>query len=613
MLKFDAGNVRRNVFATLSFACVGVTAQEGLAPMAGAGGVMRDAERRALAPVKAGDPRKAPEITPEKPSGDSASIGQGEILGRIESVTVHGSVVFAGKTGVSEKLLAALGEGEKTVGDVNRAISKVRQEFLKDGYYLFRMSLFRKDFYDAGTKTLSVLVDQGSFGELAISFEGRDCGTWFSKEQIARRFSNVRSGEAFDYNVLRSALSEANANPDLLIDTSIDVRKPVEGEGDDRRISRYADIDLNVHENIPFHMAWEVNNYGMEEIEEWQTTLTAQYMNLTKHDDVLTVSPSMSFGAEMKSIAGSYMLPHHYWLGGGTTLYGGCSELDVDNIVPSLGLEGSGHFAGIQHSENLYDTGSHLWSVTLGWLWRNIEDRYSAYGHRLNERSASIMPFSAALGYTGRKADCLGGRNFANVQGLCNFASTGDSLDELWAGADEDYWLVRWQLARLQPLFGVRKADVAQDQHQWMLFLKLEGQYAEDTLIPVEKLALGGYDCMRGYRTRGYMGDYGAYGTVELRTPVLVDPLYALIAGSAGEKPVDRLQFLGFADYGWTAFNDLPGNMDDSEFLYSAGMGVRFSLTKHLQARCDVAFPLRDTDWADDDSMEVYLSVQAQF
>ena len=294
-------------------------------------------------------------------------------------------------------------------------------------------------------------------------------------------------------------------------------------------------------------------------------------------------------------------------------MYGGYSSLDVDGIVPRLNLEGSGYFFGIQHSENIYDTDRHLWAVSVGWLWRNIEDQYTAMGYELNERSTAIMPLSLALSYTGKKADALGGRNFATVQGLYNFMNSGDSLDELWTGAEENYWLIRWQLARLQPLFGVYDQEVAQNLHQWMLFLKLEGQYATDTLIPVEKLALGGYNCMRGYRTRGYMGDYGTYGTVEIRTPILVDPFSALFSDRTDKKPIDRLQFLGFLDYGYTAFNDLPSSFDDSEFLYSAGMGARFSLTKYLQFRCDVAFPLRDTDWAEDDSMELYVSVQAQF
>lgn len=588
-------------------------AESPLGPMAGTGGVMRDAERRALSTEKPEKTGEVPEIEPGKSDSALSDDKKAAILGEVASVTVHGSVEFAERMDIATRLMAELGEGVKTAGEVEAALAKIRQEFMKEGYYLFRISPFRKKFYDAETKNLSVLVDQGSIGKLTVSFDGEDEGTWFSRRQIERRFKNLKEGDAFDYKVLRSALFDANSHPDLVIDTSIDVRKPIEGEGDDRRISRYADMSFNVHESMPFHMLWEVNNYGMEEIEEWQTTLTAQYLNLFKQDDVLTFSPSMSFGAEMISFAGSYMLPHHYWLGGNTTLYGGYSDLDVDDIVSRLNLDGSGWFFGLQHSENIYDTDSHLLAVSGGLLWRSIEDQYTAMGYALNERSTTIMPLSLALSYTGKKTDGFGGRNFATIQGLLNFVNTGDSLDELWSGAEEDYWLVRWQLARLQSLFGWFDESAGKDLHQWMLFLKLEGQYSTDTLIPVEKLALGGYNCMRGYRTRGYLGDYGVYGTVELRTPILVDPISALFSDRTDKKPIDRLQFLGFVDYGWTAFNDLPSSYDDSEFLYSAGLGTRFSLTKYLQLKCDVAFPLHDTDWADDDSMEVYLSIQAQF
>ena len=122
------------------------------------------------------------------------------------------------------------------------------------------------------------------------------------------------------------------------------------------------------------------------------------------------------------------------------------------------------------------------------------------------------------MSYTGKKADGLGGRNFATLQGVFNLASSGDDLEELWTGAEEHYWILRGQLARLQPLFGFYDEKSQKDLHQWMLFLKLEGQYTTENLIPTEKLSLGGYNTMRGYHARGYIGDYGLYGTTELRT-----------------------------------------------------------------------------------------------
>lgn len=596
------------------FAWASSYGEEGLEPMAGTGGPMRDAERRVLGELPKKDAGKPADIIPEQKPEVSPKPGDEEVLGEIVAVNVFGSTEFAANVGIADRLLEELkGETAKTAGDVSKAIAKVRQDLMKEGYYLLRISLARENAYDAATKALSVLVDKGSFGKLTIKFEGEEEGTWFASRQIYRRFKDIEEGQAFDYTRLRSALFDANSHPDLTIDTSIAVRKPIEGEGDDKRIARYADLNLDVHESCPFHAVWEVNNYGMEEINEWQTSLTAQYLNLTKHDDVLTISPGMSFGAEMFSLAASYMLPHEWWLGGNTTLYGGWSYLDVDDIVSQLDLEGTGYFVGLQHSENLYNTDRHQLAVSVGVLWRYIQDQYTALGYELNERGASILPLSLALSYTGKKADFLGGRNFATIQGVYNVMTAGDPLDELWTGSEENYWIARWQLARLQPLFGWFDQKTEQDLHQWMLFLKLEGQYTSDTLIPVEKLALGGYNCLRGYRTRGYLGDYGIYGTAEIRTPILVDAFSSIFGDRTDKTPIDRLQFLGFCDYGIANYNDLPSDYDDNEFLCSFGVGARLAMTKYSQLRCDLAFPIADGNNPDDNDCEFYFGVQFQF
>jgi len=591
-------------------------AQEGLEPMAGAGGVMRDAERRALTPVPVSQDGKVPDLASAGQNNkDKSRNGDDKVLGPISDVRIYGATNFAYQVNLSNRILVNLQDGApKTVGQVKDALSEIRHELLMEGFYLVRLSPARKDvFYSEETHSLGVLVDDGRFGIIDIKFEdGTEDGTWYSRSQILRRFRYLNEGDTFDYTRLRDALFDANSHPDLTIDTAIDVRKPIEGEGNDRRIVRYADLELTVHERFPLHMVWEVNNFGMEEVEEWQTSLTMQYLNLTKHDDVLTVSPAMSFGAELMSVAASYMLPHSWWLGGNTTIYGGWSTLDVDDIVPRLDLEGSGWFTGIQHSEYLHDSERHLWAFSVGLLWRYIDDQYTALGQKLNQRDVSILPVSAALSYTGKKADGFGGRNFATLQGVFNMASSGDDLADMWTGAEEHYWILRGQLARLQPLFGWYDEKAKKELHQWMLFLKLEGQYTTENLIPIEKLSLGGYNTIRGYRTRGYIGDYGIYGTAELRTPILVDGIASLFGDRTDKTPIDRLQGLCFLDYGWTAFNDLPSGYDDNEFLCSAGVGARAALTKYSQLRCDVAFPLADA-YGDDDSMEFYLSVQVQF
>lgn len=595
-------------------------AEDGLGPMAGTGGVMRDAERRALTPVVA--PKEAKTLPAAKDAAKSdpkLDAVKGRAIGPIAAIKVFGSTEFAEREGIPGRLLEALGgEGVKTVGDVIEAMGKVRHELLKQGYYLVTIQLAKKGTYDKEQKTLSILVDEGRFGKVNVKFENEEeDGIWFSKRQIDSRFGKIEEGETFDYRRLRSILFDVNSHPDLTIDTDISVRKPIEGEGNDRRVARYADLDLTVHESVPFHAVWEVNNYGLRDVNEWQTSLAMQYLNLTKHDDVLTISPAMSLGAELFSCAASYMLPHDYWFGGNTTLYGGWSRVEIDDIIPALDLEGTGYFVGLQHSENLYNTDSHLLALSAGVLWRYIEDQYTVSSRSLNERGTHILPLSLALSYTGKRPDGLGGRNFATVQGVYNVMNAGDDIDKTWTGAEDSYWLFRWQVARLQSIFGTADSN-GQINHNWQLFMKLEGQYTDQTLIPTEKLMLGGYNCLRGYRTRGYVGDYGLYGTFEFRTPLLVDLFASLVSDRTDKEAFDRLQFLAFFDYGWSCYNDLPSGYKDEGFLCSAGIGARLALTQYSQLRCDIAFPMVESEVAktDDDydrNMEVYFGFQLQF
>lgn len=585
-------------------------AEEVLGPMGGVAGLQHQAESRVTAPVapEAGASHLAAVTPPQVPQGKG---GAGESW-LIRAIALKGDVAFAEKEGVKTSLEADLvGDTPKNQQAVQEALRKVFKQFIVKKYYLARATLPR-DAYDARTKTLTVLVEAGLFGETTITFEdGSDEGRWFSREQIAKKLRKLREGEPFDYGKLHEALVAINGHPDLTLDTKLKVRKPVEGAGNDRRPVRYADMDFTVKEQFPLHVVWDVNNYGTESINQWQSSVTLQYLNLTKADDVLTVSPAMSLDTSLKSVAASYMRPHDIWKGGSTTLYGGWSDLDTDDIVPNIDLTGTGWFVGLAHSYVLMDDDDRLVSLSAGIVYRYIEDQFSAFNTTLQERNVTVLPLSVALTYSARRPDALNGRNFATVQGIYNLMSGGDNdLEDMRVDAKEHYLIGRLQLARLQPLFGSLDATERQ-VHQWILFLKAEGQYASCNLIPAEELALGGHDTVRGYTTKGYFGDNGVYGTAELRTPVLLD----FISGSLGRQPTrnpfDRLQFVLFTDMGYKDSNDaIYGETSDT--LWSAGTGFRAAVTDYSQLRLDVAFPLVPAS-RHDDSAEYYLDWQLQF
>ena len=209
-------------------------ADDALGPMAGVGGVGREAENRVITPSVESS-RKAVAIAPVT-AGDTAGVANaspanGRQIGEIETVAILGSADFAEREGVGGRILEALGgPGVRTEGEVSAAVAKVQKDLMGQGYYLVRILPYRSGSYDAASKTLSLVIDEGRFGTLTLSFDGdKDEGFWYSRGQIISRFDKIHEGDTFDYRRLRSALFDANSHPDLTIDTSISVRKPIEG------------------------------------------------------------------------------------------------------------------------------------------------------------------------------------------------------------------------------------------------------------------------------------------------------------------------------------------------------------------------------------------------
>jgi len=609
--------VRHSYFLCGMLVCpVLMAQQEGLPPMGGVGGDLRSIENRALAPnvtPKASDKPVIPPLVPQVPlePATKADMDPPRIIGSIE---ITGDLAFADEMGIKAKLESALVDGQpKTRQEIQKPMRDIYNLFISNGCYLARITLPRNP-YSEETKKLTVLVEAGLFGEIKINFPAdREDGRWFSREQIATRFKNMEKGETFKYRTLYEKLSEINEHPDLTLNTTIRVRKEIEGTNEMRRVVRYADLDFDVKESLPLHVVFDVNNYGTESVGEWQAALTVQYLNLTKTDDVLTFSPAMSIDASLLSLAGSYMRPHDIWKGGATTLYGGWSQLDTEEIVPGVDLMGQGYFAGLVHSYKLIDDEDQLVSLSAGIVYRYFEDQIALLNTAMDPRDSTVLPLSVALSYSARKPDFLDGRNFATAQFIYNcFAGGSSSLQEWRTGTDDNYMIGRVQVARLQPVFGTRSPTEKQI-HQWILFLKAEGQYASCPLIPAEQLGLGGYNTIRGYTTRGFSGDNGIYGTVEFRTPVLLDLVSKTFGRTSTRNPLDRIQFVTFMDAGYLETIDpLPG-AEASEMLMSAGGGIRLAMTQYSQLRLDVGIPLLSVEREDSSSAAYYLNWQMQF
>ena len=68
-----------------------------------------------------------------------------------------------------------------------------------------------------------------------------------------------------------------------------------------------------------------------------------------------------------------------------------------------------------------------------------------------------------------------------------------------------------------------------------MCFMKLDGKWAADPLIPAEQMGVGGHATVRGYEEREFLGDNAITGTLEFRTPIYLGILDRKSADAKGK------------------------------------------------------------------------------
>lgn len=127
---------------------------------------------------------------------------------------------------------------------------------------------------------------------------------------------------------------------------------------------------------------------------------------------------------------------------------------------------------------------------------------------------------------------------------------------------------------------------------QWVRFLAKDTllvvrgdlQLADRRLVSSEQIGLGGQASIRGYRQDALLADNGAFGSIELRLPIL-----------RLRQQQSLLQLIPFVDIG-TAWNSSGGSNIDPDFLASAGFGLRYQLSDRLDARFDWGIPIVSAD-----------------
>jgi hemolysin activation/secretion protein len=208
--------------------------------------------------------------------------------------------------------------------------------------------------------------------------------------------------------------------------------------------------------------------------------------------------------------------------------------------------------------------------------------------------------FQLTAGYSGNIPDPIGSTSF-EVAGFYSPGGLGtlndqETYSQIRTNADPDYGYGKLNLKRgfILPL-------------NFSLTGAFNGQITTSNLMPTEQYGLGGYNTVRGYDERVANGDNAWVVNVEFRTPP------GSIAKIFDNQEIeDRIQFLGFWDYGFVGFNNAqPGQ--SSTYLMGVGPGLRYNIDRFLSVQFDWGFQLMKTPPGSKVGNRAELSVTAAY
>jgi hemolysin activation/secretion protein len=345
------------------------------------------------------------------------------------------------------------------------------------------------------------------------------------------------------------------------------------------------DVDLNVEDTFPWHGSAEFNNRQSPNTTPLRFTGTARYDNLWQLGHSLSytylVAPQRPADALVHSV--SYLARTDLdWLD--VLIYGLNSASSVATIG-GANVVGPGTVVGTRGVFALPTTGQLFHTISLGFDFKRFGEMV-AQGSESFSTPVTYVPIVGAYGATWQGDGYQIQLNSTVTASLRGLGSLPAEFDAKRFKATANFITLRPDVSYTRDL-----------KDGWQLFLKGQGQVADQPLVSSEQLSLGGLDTVRGYLESEVLGDFGGSATVELRSPNFA-PYFAqtLPANAKGESekfnPIDEWKVFAFTDIGRVRiFDPLPEQQEQFD-LASYGFGTRLKIMKYGNGLFLVGVPL---------------------
>jgi hemolysin activation/secretion protein len=505
-----------------------------------------------------------------------ARCAEGSPAFAIESFIVEGNTLLSGKK-ILDLLQRYKGQG-KTAEDVEKARDALEKMYHDAGYPAVLVNIPEQQ-VQAGRIRLQII--ESKIGHVRVTGN-----RWHTEEKIRRDLTALAPGKVLFVPEVQKELERVN-NQDIKVSPGL---SPGSEPG-------LTDVDIKVEDRLPFHGNLEINDRATHNTSDLRLNAMLRYDNLWQRDHSISIQfqTSPEDTGQVRMYALSYTLPAPWAADHQIAFYGVKSDSNSAVFGQGLLINGKGSILGVRYVIPLAPYAAYAHNLTIGFDYKDFRDStgFTAGGSVNTPIKYAPMLFS----YNASLPDSFGATRFS---GGLNMVFRGLVTDE------EKFSQVARYNARGNYLFftaGVER-DVVLPAGMG-LFVKVDGQVADQPLISHEEYIAGGMMNVRGYKEAETLGDDALHGTVELAAPDM-----GRFLGLQGRL---RLTPYIFYDYAWLeVINPLPSQRG-TVCLRGTGAGVKGVFSKSWYYQLDLGIPLTATSQTPKYHEQVHFKVGAQF
>ena len=481
-----------------------------------------------------------------------------------------------------DKLKPYLGK-PATMATLNKVSKDVIDYYRREGFPVVNVVVPRQTVRDG---VIQFVVTEAKVGKVIV--EG---AKWFNPDKFKDEVS-LREGDKVDGDQLQEDVRWLNTNPFRSTDLAF---QPGETPGT-------TDVILEVNDRMPLRFFFTYDNYGIDLTGKNRLSTGFNFGNLFNTDQQVnfqyTTTTKEVFNS-LNAYSGSWIIPFPWrnYL----TVYGAYAGSQAE-IAPNNTLQGNSWQVSARYNAPLPMIFEYTHEVYGGFDFKQSSNSLLIFNTAIGDGGGFGLynVFQLTAGYSGNIPDPIGSTSF-EVAGFYSPGGLGtlndqETYNNIRPDADPDYGYGKLNLKRgfVLPL-------------NFSLTAAFNGQITTSNLMPTEQYGLGGYNTVRGYDERVANGDNAWVFNAEFRTPP------GSIAKIFDNQEIDdRIQFLGFWDYGFVGFNNAqPGQ--SNTYLMGAGPGLRYNIDRFVSVQFDWGFQLMKTPPGSKVGNRAELSVTAAY